>query len=250
MKLNKEKFSVPLRQFIKRQGGALYYFICVLCVCTTMILLMSAFNEKDAEMSSANNELTIVIDAGHGGEDGGAVAPDGTLEKDLNLCIAQKLNTLLQCAGYKTQMIRESDISINDSDASTTREIKVSDMHNRLAIYNSSEYNIVVGIHQNKFEQSKYNGTQIFYSKNNQDSNILAESVRNSVVSLLQPENTRELKPADSNIYLLHNAKVPAIITECGFISNQEELQKLKDDSYQQKMAFSIFCGILDYISN
>ena len=147
-------------------------------------------------------------------------------------------------------MIRETDISINDTDASTTREIKVSDMHNRLAIYNSSEYNIVVGIHQNKFEQSKYNGTQIFYSKNNQNSNILAESVRNSVVSLLQPENTRELKPADSNIYLLHNAKVPAIITECGFISNEEELQKLKDDSYQQKMAFSIFCGILDYISN
>ena len=107
----------------------------------------------------------------------------------------------------------------------------------------------MVSIHQNKFEQSKYFGTQIFYSKNNVKSAVLAEELRKSVTGLLQPDNKRELKQADSSIYILDKAEVPAVIVECGFLSNEEEAKKLADADYQQKMAFAIYSGILGYVN-
>ena len=106
---------------------------------------------------------------------------------------------------------------------------------------------ILVSIHQNKFEQPQYYGTQIFYAAQVPQSEKLAGAVRQSVTGLLQPENKRELKPADQNIYILNHAEVPAVIVECGFLSNAEEAAKLSDDSYQQQMAFAIGCGVMSY---
>ena len=193
---------------------------------------------------------TIVIDAGHGGEDGGAVADDGTNEKDINLKIAQQLNLLLKSGGFKTVMTRNSDIAIYDEGCETIKDKKVSDMHNRLKIFNNDNNSIIISIHQNKFEQEKYSGTQIFYSINNPNSEILAENIRSSVIGMLQPDNNRENKSATKSIYLLHNCKQPAVIVECGFISNKAELAKLKTEEYQNQMAFSIYCGCLEYIYN
>ena len=144
-------------------------------------------------------------------------------------------------------MIRDTDVSIYDSSSSTISEKKVSDLHNRLSIINSSADNILISIHQNKFEQSKYYGAQMFYSPNNSESQYLAESIRQSVTGLLQPENKRELKSADKTIYILNNATVPAVIVECGFLSNPDEAQKLSTEEYRSKMAFAIYCGFLDY---
>ena len=189
---------------------------------------------------------TIVVDAGHGGEDGGAIADDGTLEKDINLDIAKKLNDMLISSGFKTIMIRSDDVSIYEKNSRTLREKKASDMQNRLNIINSNPSNILISIHQNKFEEKQYSGAQIFYSKNNPASQELAESIKLSFSELIQPENKREIKPADKNIYLLHKAKVPAIIVECGFMSNTSELLKLTDEDYQRQVAFSIYCGILN----
>lgn len=194
---------------------------------------------------------TIIIDAGHGGEDGGTQSIDGkTLEKDVNLAIAKDLKEIFLLAGFQVEMIREEDTAIYDNDAKSLRNKKVSDLHKRVEIANSSPNNVLISIHQNQFESSKYFGTQIFYSTNNPESNLLAEYVKRAVVGLMQPANTRETKPANSSIYLLSKATIPAIIVECGFLSNAEESKKLIDPNYQKQMAFTIYCGFLDYYNS
>ena len=229
------------------------YTICSISLICTLLsggLLYGAFgyDESTAVMSENSVSPVIVIDAGHGGEDGGASA-NGLLEKDINLSIALKLRDMLTISGYKVIMTRDSDVSVYDSTADTTREKKVSDLKNRAEMINSSQNNILVSIHQNKFEQSQYFGTQMFYSKNDPKSAVLAEELRKSVTGMLQPDNKRELKQADSNIYILDKAQVPAVIVECGFLSNEEEAKKLADSDYQQKMAFSIYSGIIGYMN-
>lgn len=190
----------------------------------------------------------IIIDPGHGGEDGGA-ATDNIVEKNINLEISKKLNYIFKASGFNVKMTRNSDKMIN-SYGTSLRERKVSDMKNRLSMYNSSENNIVVSIHQNKFPQEKYNGTQIFYSTNNKNSQILADNIKTNVKNLLQPDNEREIKPADRNIYLLYNSKVPSVIVECGFISNYNDAEKLQNNEYQNKLVFAIFSGVMEYYNN
>ena len=143
-------------------------------------------------------------------------------------------------------MTRTSDEDISD-DLDTIRQRKTSDLHNRLKVVESQGNCIFVSIHQNKFPQSQYHGTQIFYSRNNEASKPLAEAIRARVVGLLQKDNERPTKAATSSIYLLWNAKVPAVLVECGFLSNPEEERHLNDSAYQQQMAFAICCGVLDY---
>ena len=192
----------------------------------------------------------IIIDAGHGGEDGGAVANDGTNEKDINLSIAKYLNDMFITGGFKTIMTRSNDIAIYDEGCETIKSKKVSDMHNRLEIFNSDTNAIIISVHQNKFEQEKYSGTQVFYSPNSEKSEQLAENIRLSVVNMLQPDNTRENKKATKDIYLLYNCKQPSVIVECGFLSNNNELKMLKTEEYQKQIAFSIYCGCLEYINS
>lgn len=214
-----------------------------------MFLVFNAFEKVADEAVSAEiseKELIVVIDAGHGGEDSGAVA-NSVLEKDINLEIALKLRDMLKASGIEVKMIRESDVSIYDTASGTIRERKVSDLKNRVKIVNNNKKNILVSIHQNKFEQSKYSGAQMFYSTNNDKSQILAENIRKSITGLIQPENKRELKKGGSDIYLLNKVTVPAVIVECGFISNEEEAKNLSNEEYQSKMAFAIYCGILEY---
>ena len=229
------------------------YVICsvtLICVFLFGGLVYTAFDDPQsvpASVGDSREEPVIVIDAGHGGEDGGASA-NGLLEKDINLSIALKLRDMLKLSGYKVVMTREEDVSIYDDTASTTREKKNSDLKNRVSIINGSKNNILVSIHQNKFEQEKYSGTQMFYSANDPQSERLAEEMRKAVTGLLQPENKRELKEAGENIYILRQAEVPAVIVECGFLSNNAEAELLGTDVYQQKMAFSICCGMINYL--
>lgn len=195
----------------------------------------------------SKNYPTIVIDAGHGGEDGGATSTLGSLEKDINLDICLTLYKFLKLGGYNTVMIRTTDTSIHDSDADTTRERKVSDIRNRVKIANSDSNNLLISIHQNHFSESQYFGTQVFYSKNNANSQVLAENIRTSVTSLLQTQNTRKCKES-SDVYLLDNTTVPAVIVECGFLSNPDEAFLLAQEDYRDNMAYSIYLGIVEYI--
>lgn len=190
----------------------------------------------------------FVIDAGHGGEDGGAVASDGTMEKDINLEIARVLNDLLKSSGFSCVMIRDEDEDLGDQTLSGVWERKVSDLHKRGAIVESTENAVLISIHQNFFEQSKYSGAQIFYSPNSSESMPLADAIRTELLQNTQPENTRELKAADSGIYLMREVHCPAVLVECGFLSNPAEAEKLKDPDYQKKIAFSVYLGILRYL--
>ena len=226
-----------------------YLIILTAILISFCVMMFSAFSNITAHTSADidDDRITVIIDAGHGGEDGGAEV-DGVLEKDINLSIADKLADTLRLCGVRVTEIRDEDISVYDDSAQSLREKKVSDLKHRVEIVNGSENNILVSIHQNKFDNSAYSGAQVFYSSNNDKSRVLAESIRNSVVSLLQNDNTRELKPANSDIYLLDNATVPAVIVECGFLSNDEERAKLLDSGYQSEMAYSIAMGVLEYI--
>lgn len=190
---------------------------------------------------------TIIIDAGHGGEDGGAVVQENIVEKDINLAIAQKTNEILSLFGFNTYMVRETDKLIYDSDSKTQRQKKNSDLRNRLNIMNNYDNCIYISIHQNKFDDDRVWGAQTFYSPNDENSPILAEFVQSSIISLIQPNNKRVIKKTGTNVFVIYNATKPAIMVECGFMSNNDELFKLKDNNYQNQMSFSISNGILNY---
>lgn len=227
----------------------------ILAVSLVMILTVlfagNAFLSKKATLNaSVSNpkKPVIIIDAGHGGIDGGTQTKDGVLEKDINLSIAMKLKNVLTSFGYNVIMTRESDTSIHSDGVTGIRNQKISDIKNRLHIIESTDNAIFISIHQNYFSQSKYSGAQIFYSKNNPFSEKLAQSIRASVISNLQKENTREIKQSGKEIYLLNKTTVPAVMVECGFLSNKEEADLLKTENYQLKLAFFIATGITDYL--
>lgn len=219
--------------------------IAIVLICGALILTVM-FGVVDRRSSApVSTAPHILIDPGHGGADGGAVAADGTQEKGLNLAVSLPLRDLLTVMGYTVTMTRTEDVMIN-TEGDSLRERKVSDMKNRLQLVEAAD--VTVSIHQNNFTQPQYSGTQIFYSTNTEDSRVLAESVRTQVVSMLQPDNTRELKRGTSDVYLLHRATQPMILVECGFLSNTAELAKLKDSDYQRQLAFAVAAGTINYL--
>lgn len=183
------------------------------------------------------SDKVVIIDAGHGGFDGGAVADDGTMEKDINLKTALKLNDLLLLNGYDTIMIREDDVSVEESNA---KNKKKSDIHQRLNVAHQCQQAIFLSIHQNSFVQRKSHGAQTFYGIKNDKSLLLAEIIQKNIINLVQTDNTRAIKKADKNLFLLTNIKNPCVLIECGFITNPQELIKLKDDEYQQRLMFAV----------
>lgn len=211
---------------------------------------MQAFGVVNFHAEFFEKKQTIVIDAGHGGEDGGTVGINGESEKDINLAIVLELEKYLVQNNFNVIMIRDGDYSVGDQTLPTIAERKRSDTKNRLLTVENAGECILISIHQNHFSESKYYGAQVFFSPNRPESAALAESIRQSVVSSLQPENRRENKQAESNIYLLYNCKVPAVLVECGFLSNPDEAAKLNTTQYQQNMAAAIYNGLIDYLQS
>lgn len=230
-----------------------YSVSIVLCLFFVLGILRISESSKYATTSSVpenTKTIKVIIDAGHGGVDGGAVAGDGTLEKDINLEIALVLNEMLKMSGAETVMTRETDVSIHDKSAETIRAKKASDIHNRYKIIQDYPEYIFVSIHQNSFSDSRYSGAQLFYSPNNPLSTDLAGYIQNSFSSLLQKENEREIKKCTTDVFLVYHSQNVAVLCECGFISNETELLNLKNPEYQKKVAFCIYSGILDYYSS
>jgi len=190
----------------------------------------------------------IIIDPGHGGIDGGAVGIGNIIEKDINLEIAFILRDLFLVNGFEVVMTREEDISIHDSEVTGIRAQKTSDLRNRLALIESFPDNIFISIHQNKFGDSSQRGTQVFYGSKNPGSELLAELVQRNVISMLQPENRRQHKEGSSNLFLIYEARSPAILVECGFLSNPQDVENLTDRQYQAQIAFAIFCSTLEFL--
>lgn len=227
-------------------------YISVFCVLiislfSVPMLFMNLFGKSVLTAGKNNQSKTVICDAGHGGEDGGAIALDGTNEKEYNLEIALKLKNILELNGYNVIMTRTEDIMTCDDNLKTIRSRKISDIHNRFALMEKYSDAIFVSIHQNKFSDTRQKGTQVFYSRNNPDSKILAESIQNQIKTYLQPDNERQIKPSGTEIYLLYYAKNPAVLVECGFVSNGDDLAKLKDNDYKTKLAMLIADGIMKY---
>ena len=193
---------------------------------------------------SEKGRRLILLDAGHGGVDPGAVAADGVLEKDINLTLTLRLRELLVFMGYDVLLTRETDVSVHDEDAETIRQMKSSDLRNRLKLANAHPNAAFISIHQNNFTDPASNGMCFYYSPNNRKSLSLADTLRDTLLHSLQPENRRENKKAESNLFLMTNARNPAILVECGFLSNPEEEKKLLTDSYQQQICALLLTGL------
>lgn len=191
---------------------------------------------------------TIIIDAGHGGEDGGAIGNNGTKEKDLNLQIALKLKEGLINNGFNVQMTRETDTMLSDPEEQKHK--KRSDLNNRVKIARKFENGIFLSIHMNYYESSSEKGAQIFYSPNNENSEILAKSIENEFKQTVDSENKRDSKKAGSEIFIMKHINIPACLIECGFISNREEEKLLSDSAYQDKIVNAIITGVKKYLSN
>lgn len=213
----------------------------------TVVIALTVFGISKVVKTNANNiEIIrqVVIDPGHGGIDPGAIGADDTEEKGINLAISHYLKDILTANGYEVIMTRETDTSINDPSAKSVFEIKSSDLKNRVKIIESYPKAIAVSIHQNKFPSEATSGAQMFYGRKNPQSEIVAQSIQDAFRENLQPDNKREIKRSTSAVYIIHNTKNPIVLVECGFISNSKERELLKDEEYQQKVAFTIYCGI------
>lgn len=187
----------------------------------------------------------IIIDAGHGGLDGGAISCTGVLESGINLQIVLRLNDLLHLLGYNTIMIRTTDISVY-TDGVTIAQKKVSDLKERVRIINSTEKAILISIHQNQFSDSRYSGAQVFYA-GTPGSEILAKQLQDNFISTINPGNNRQIKKS-SGIYLMEHINCPGVLIECGFLSNPEEEALLRDGSYQKKLCAVIASSLCVYL--
>ena len=189
----------------------------------------------------------IILDAGHGGIDGGCSSAAGDVEKNINLAILLDLREMLRASGYEVIVTRDTDISIHDKGVEGIANQKSSDMDNRLEIFNSVEDAICLSIHQNQFTDPKYSGAQMFYSETNDESAVLAQEIQDQFVAFLQPENKREIKLCGKELFLCYFCENPTVMAECGFLSNPEEAALLVTEEYQKKVAFTLYAALVQH---
>ncbi len=188
----------------------------------------------------------VILDAGHGTPDEGAQSKNGTTEAETNLKITLKVQNLLEQSGCTVILTRSNENGIYDLDSKTLKQKKISDIKNRVKIGNESSADIFVSIHLNKIEQSQYYGWQCFFQKSNEQSQQLAKSIQKNLNQSIQKENKREAMKIDK-IYIADHVEIPLSIVECGFLSNPEEEKLLQENEYQNKLAWGIYSGIIDY---
>ena len=191
---------------------------------------------------------TVIIDAGHGGEDGGAIGKNGAYEKDINLEIAKKLKAKLDTLDIPCVLTRSTDILLYDRNTDYEGKKKRLDLLARKEFTEKYDNAIFISIHQNSYPKEQYSGFQAYYSPNNVTSRELAYLIENSVKDSLQPANNRTSKQADSSIYLLDKLYCPAVLLECGFLSNTEECRLLCDNAYQINLTDAIASGIIEFL--
>ena len=191
----------------------------------------------------------VVIDAGHGGEDGGAVSSAGAEESRINLDIALRLNRLLRFCGTRTLMTRADDSSIGDPGLATVRERKASDLKNRVKLVNETENAVLLSIHQNSLPSSPVtHGAQVFWNLQ-RGSRELAKEIQRALNAQINTERPKEVREISSSIYLMKHVQAPAVLVECGFLSNAAEAQRLQEESYQTKLAAVIAAGYLECLN-
>ena len=225
-------------------------WIPIYCLVFLGIVMLTLLTDRSvtvlAGLAEKRQRHTVIIDAGHGGIDGGATSCTGQLESALNLQIAMKLNDLLQFLGYDTVMVRTEDISIY-TQGNTIAAKKVSDLKARVKLANETPNGILVSIHQNYFSQSQYHGAQIFYAQD-QDSRKLAEKLQTTFRTTVNPGSKRQPKVA-KGVYLMEHIQCTGVLIECGFISNPEEAARISSDIYQKNISCVIASSISSFLS-
>lgn len=225
-------------------------FIAVAVIFCFAGMLYSEFNTGAEISAEPSSELpTVVIDAGHGGEDGGASIYGGAPEKELNLRIAEDLHDMLSIMGFKVVMTRTDDTLLYDKNSDYHGHKKSMDLANRLKIARETENALLISIHMNAFPETKYSGLQVYYSKNDPGSQKLAQLVQEINKAVLSPENERKIKQAGSNIYLLDRFEGISILIECGFLSNDAERDLLNTAEYRQKLSAVFLSAIMEFVS-
>lgn len=220
-----------------------------LTICGAYIASVRSDRNVMQTAGGTGTRQVIILDAGHGGMDGGCSSANGDVEKTINLNILLDLRELLRAAGYEVIVTRDTDTSIHDAGVEGIANQKRSDMDNRLDIFNSVEGALCVSIHQNQFTDPQYSGAQMFYAESNRESAVLAQTLQSAFVAFLQPENRREIKLCGKELFLCYYSRNPTVMAECGFLSNPEEAALLVTEEYQQKVAFTLFAGITQYCS-
>ena len=226
----------------------IFLFAIIIC----LIVFITLFSSKDVKiiqtMAVPVTNKIIVVDAGHGKPDSGAENESGVSEEAINLKIALKLQKFLESSGAIVLLTRSDENGIYEIDSKTISQKKLSDIKNRVKIANDASADIYVSIHLNKIPQGQYWGWQTFYNTRNEKSKLLADSIQKNLNDIISGENKRETKKLDS-IYIMKNVEIPIALVECGFLSNEQEAQKLTQDDYQSKLAWGIYDGIMDYFN-
>ena len=208
----------------------------------------SYFTPEEKAVISHSEGLTVIIDPGHGGEDGGAVGIDGSFEKDLNLSIALMLRDILSCCGINTVLTRDADVLLYDKNSDYMGHKKEQDLNARRLIAENYNNAVFISIHMNSFTDSRYNGLQVYYSPNNSLSASLADNIQKTTAKLLMDYNRRKIKKADSSIYLLDRLSCPAVLIECGFLSNAEDCRRFASNEYRKKLSLCMASAIMDFL--
>ncbi len=212
-------------------------------------ILLAVGGSKAVTVLSVNapvtNRTKVIIDAGHGGVDGGATSCTGVLESKFNLEIALRLNDLMHLLGVDTVMIRETDCSVYTK-GETIAQKKISDLKERVRVVNSTDNAILISIHQNHFSDRRYSGAQVFYAPT-EGSQLLAKALQTSLIQTVNPDSHRQIKKADG-VYLMQHIDCPGVLIECGFISNPQEEYLLRNHTYQQKLCSVIASTLSNYL--
>lgn len=229
------------------RGNELFHILFFIMVCLSIVFFSntSADKVKEAVSHNAKENITVIIDAGHGGKDPGKVGINNALEKDINLNIALKLKKMLELNDINVIMIREDDRGLYSNSDSNK---KAADMRKRVEIINNSGALIAISIHQNSYTSESIKGAQVFYFRNSTESKTYAEIMQEQLKTTLQDGNKRVAK-ANDNYYMLKKTQIPIVIVECGFLSNSQEAALLIDETYQEKLAWSIHLGMMTYIN-
>ncbi|MCI5678997.1 MAG: N-acetylmuramoyl-L-alanine amidase [Bacteroidales bacterium] len=223
--------------FLRKEWGSILCCLCIIGACLVHMALGQGTKDAMFPMMDA----TIVLDAGHGGWDPGKTGTNGADEKLLNLAVVEKLAEYLEQGGAEVILTRDSDAALGKG--------KKADMAERKKIANETGADLLVSIHQNAFPSARAKGAQVFYHKSSEKGKVLAECVQESLRSRVDGSNIRQAKE-NKEYYILRTTEIPAVIVECGFLSNAEEERLLNDAEYQEKLAWAIYCGILDYFEN
>lgn len=227
----------------KRIMAVLLLFVMLLCGAVGIVSDKALLTNS----TPATNK-TIILDAGHGAPDYGTQSPSGTTEQELNLAITLKLQQLLEQSGTKVILTRSDDNGIYEVDKDSIRSKKVSDMKNRVYIGNNSEADIYVSIHMNYYTDSQYSGWQTFYQSNSEESKSLATIIQQSLNENIGQNKRNPM--AIKGAYIMDKVEIPAVIVECGFLSNKSDEEKLKTYEYQSQLAWGIYIGIQKYFEN